>query len=84
MSFDSKDFPTIGKSVGRDNGEMMNVKLAIEQGEHSWNLIAYNIDGVMQGVAAFGPIESLPIIIQLLRSLGAKPKRINSSPIGSN
>lgn len=65
----------MGKTIGRDNGDVIGVKLALEQHEHSWDLVSYNQDGTMVGVAAHGPIGSLHIIVQLLKNLGARPQR---------
>lgn len=62
-----------GKMIGRDKGQTMAVKLGIEQHAHSWDLIAYNPDGSIQGVAAHGPIQSLPIILTLMEKLGVRP-----------
>ena len=64
----------LGKLIGRDRGQMQKIKLGIEQHAHSWELISYTPDNQVVGVAAFGPIQSLPIIMGLLTQLGAIPK----------
>lgn len=71
--FDPDKFD-LGKLVGRDRGQMQKLKLAIEQHPHSWDLISYTDDNQVVGVAAHGPIQSLPIIMALLTQLGAIPK----------
>ena len=48
----------------------------LEQHAHSWNLLVETKDGQV-GVAAFGPIESLPVVLGILNLSGAKPKRVN-------
>jgi hypothetical protein len=54
------------------------VKLELQQHPFSWDLIAYNEENGQRGIAAHGPIESLPIIIKMMQYLGANPKRVQN------
>lgn len=51
------------------------VKFKVEQTERSWSLVAYDETSGTSGVAAFGPIESLPLILGVFEKAGAMPKK---------
>ena len=72
--YDGSDAMDLGKLIGRDRGQMVAVKLGLMQNQLSWDLVSYKPDGSVIGVAAHGPIESLPIILEMLKAIGANPK----------
>lgn len=51
------------------------VHLAIEQSPNSWALIAFDTESGSKGVAAFGPNESLPLMLGIFERAGAMPKK---------
>lgn len=63
-----------GKLLERNEGTVP-FTLKMEQHGHSWSLLTIAQDGTV-GVAAFGPIGSLGVILSILEKAGAKPHQV--------
>lgn len=55
--------------------ESVTLELAIEQHDHSWDLLVIDRKSGSVGVAAFGPIEALPVVLGILEKAGVKVKK---------
>lgn len=76
-----KDIPILGKRIAVDQGQTQKVALALQATEYMWALISYSPDGARHGVAAMGPIESFPIISNLIERAGVRVNPTDTSPI---
>lgn len=57
--------------------QTVTLDMAIEQHDHSWDLLFIDRKSNTVGVGAFGPIESLPVILGILEKAGVKVRKQN-------
>ena len=69
-----------GKLLGKDRGPTQPLNVGLEQHTHTWDLLIFGKDGSV-GVACTGPIQSLPLVLQILHAAGANPKHNVVSPL---
>lgn len=60
--------------------QAITLNMSIEQHDHSWELQFRDPKSGVVGVGAFGPIESLPIILGILEKAGVKVNKKAAKP----
>lgn len=79
MALTSGNIPEIGKLVHKDSGATNTLNAGIEATRNAWSLLIVAEDGTV-GVAAQGPIQSLEVILKILKMAGVSPKKADEIP----
>lgn len=64
----------------RPTVQSVTLNMSIEQHDHSWELQFRDPASGTVGVGAYGPIESLPVLLGILEKAGVKVNKKGAKP----